>query len=171
MTFLSCSIPQLEELKKEIQNLKESSDEKSVDSALRHVRQLLSRPPSIFDAFATWAALEQLCDVAREKGHDRANRFAVILRQTRPLMGSPTFQPVLLKLVGSDEEVAIAKEIQKAVKQAPGVWPRAPSAPPGPGAPRQLSSVVCFNCGRRGHIARSCWRPQNARKFREGKRM
>ena len=81
--------------------------------------------------------------VAREKGHDRANRFAVILRQTRPLMGSPTFQPVLLKLVGSDEEVAIAREIQKAVKQAPGVWPRAPSAPPGPGAPRQLSSVVC----------------------------
>ena len=94
-------------LKKEIQNLKESSDEKSVDSALKHVRQLLSRTPSIFDAFATWAALEQLCDVAREKGHDRANRFTVIQRQTRPLMGSPTFQPVLLKLVGSDEEVAI----------------------------------------------------------------
>ena len=125
----------MEALKKEIQNLKESSDEKSVDSALKHVRQLLSCPPYIFNAFATWAALEQLCDVAREKGHDRANRFAVILCQTRPLMGSPTFQPVLLKLVGSDEEVAIAKEIQKAVKQVPGVWPRAPSAPPGPAAP------------------------------------
>ena len=87
-----------------------------MDSALKHVRQLLSRPPTIFDAFATWAALEKLCDVAREKGHDRANRFAIILRQTRPLMGSPTFQQVLLKLLGSDEEVAIAKEIQKAVK-------------------------------------------------------
>lgn len=72
-----------------------------MDSALKHVRQLLSRPPTIFDAFATWVALEHLFDVAREKGHDRANRFAIILRQTRPLLGS-------------NEEVAIAKEIQKA---------------------------------------------------------
>ena len=41
--------------KAEIKNLKELSDEKSVDSAFKHVRQLLSRPPSIFDAFAAWA--------------------------------------------------------------------------------------------------------------------
>ena len=82
---------------------------------------------SIFDACAARAALEQLCYVARKKGHDRANRFSIILRQTRPLMGSPTFQQVLLKLLGSDEEVAIAKEIEKAVKQTPGVWPKAPN--------------------------------------------
>jgi len=129
-----------------------------VDSALKHVRQL-SRPPSIFDALAAWAALKQLCDVAREKGHDRANRFAIILRQTRPLMGSPTFQQVLLKLLGLDEEVAIAKEIQKAVKQTPGGWPTTITSPPGPSAICQTSSVACFNCGRRGHIARSCWTP------------
>ena len=55
-----------------------------------------------------------------EKDPDRANRFAIILRQTRPLMGSPTFQQVPLNLLVSDEEVAIAKEIQKAVKQTPG---------------------------------------------------
>ena len=142
-----------------------------MDSALKHVRQLLSRPPTIFDAFATWAALEQLCDVAREKGHDRANRFAIILRQTRPLMGSPTFQQVLLKLLGPDEEVAIAKEIQKAVKQIPGVWPRAPASLPSSSTTRQMSSVVCFNCGRRGHIASSCWRPRNIRNFRGEKKM
>ena len=127
-----------------------------MDSALKQVRQLLSRPPSILDAFAAWAALEQLCDVTREKGHDCANRFAIILRQTRLLMGSPTFQQVLLKLLGSDEEVAIAKEIQKAVKQTPRVWPTTITSPPGPSAIRQKSSVACFNCGRRGHIARSC---------------
>lgn len=154
-----------------MKNLKELSKEKSVETALKHVRQLLSRPPSIFDAFATWAALEELCDTAREKGHDRANRFSIILRQTRPLMRSPTFQPVLLKLVGSEEEVAIAKEIHKAVKQFPVTGPRVPSAPPGSSATRQPSPVVCFNCGRRGHIARSCWRPQNSRKFRGGKKM
>ena len=86
-------------------------------------------------------------------------------------MGSPTFQQVLLKLLGSDEEVAIAKEIQKAVKQTPGVWPTTLASPPGPSATRQTSSVVCFNCGRRGHITRSCWRPQNFRNFRGGKKM
>ena len=142
-----------------------------MDSALKHARQLLSRPPSIFDAFATRAALEHLCDVAREKGHDRANRFNIILRQTRPLMGSPSFQQVLLKLLGSDEEVAIAKEIQKAVKHTHGVWPTTTTTPPGPSAIRQASFVACFNCGRRGHIARSCWRPQNIRKFRGGRKM
>ena len=116
------------------------------------------------------AALKQLCDVAREKGHDRANRFAIILRQTRPLMGSPTFQQVLLKLLGSDEEVATTKEIQKAVKQTPGVCPRAPASLPDLAVTRQTNSVLCFNCGRWGHIARSCWRPQNLRnRFRGGK--
>ena len=59
------------------------------------------------------------------------------------LMGSPTFLQVFLKMLGSDE-VAIAKEIQKAVKQTPGVWPRAPTSLPG--STHQMSSVVCFNC-------------------------
>ena len=76
-----------------------------MDSALKHVHQLLSRPPSIFGAFDAWAALEQLCDVAREKGHDHTNHFAIILRLTTLLMGSPTFHQVLLKLQVSDEEV------------------------------------------------------------------
>ena len=116
-----------------------------MDSAFKYVRQLLSRPPSIFDAFAAAAALEQLCDVAREKGHDRANRFSIILRQTRLLMGSPTFQQVLLKLLGSDEEVAIAKEIQKAVKQTPGVCPRPPTSLPGPGVTPQTNPVISLD--------------------------
>jgi len=112
------------------------------------------------------AALEQLSDVAREKGHERANRFAIILRQVRPLMGSPSFQQVFLKLVGAEEEVAIAKEIQKAMKQvsAARVWPLPPSVPPlGSSATRRAGAVLCFNCGRRGHIARSCWSAQNRR--------
>lgn len=76
-------------------------------------------------------------------------------------MGSSTFQQVRLKLQGSDEEVAITKEIGKAVKQTPGVWPRAPTSLLRSSATRQMSSVVCFNCDRRGHIAWSCCRPQN----------
>ena len=89
-------------------------------------------------------------------------------------MGSPTSQQVLLKLLGSEDEVAIAKEIQKAIKQIPtsGVRPRTPSVPP-PGLrdSRQAGSVVCFNCSRRGHIASSCWRPKSFRKNRGGRKM
>lgn len=65
------------------------------------------------------AALEQLVDVTREKRDASASRFAVVLRQTRPLLYSLSFQPLLLKLVGDKEEVQVAKEIQKALKQAP----------------------------------------------------
>lgn len=71
----------LEVLRKELKSIKDSYDEKSVDSALKYVRLLLSRPPAIFDAFATLAALEQLSDLAREKGHEQASRFAIITRQ------------------------------------------------------------------------------------------
>ena len=60
---------------------------------------------------------------------------------------------------------------QKAVKQAPGVWPGAPTFLPSPSGTRQTCSVVCFYCGHQGHIARSCWRPQDIHKFRGGKRM
>ena len=71
-------------------------------------------------------------DVHHIRPH-RANRFSITLHPTRLLRGSPTFQQVLLKLLGSDEEVAIAKEIQKAVRQIPGVCPRALTSLPGPG--------------------------------------
>ena len=69
-------------------------------------------------------------------------RKVMIAQIVFPLMGSPTFQQVLFKLLGSDEEVAISKEIQKAVKQTPGVWPRAPASLPRPSATRQTSSAV-----------------------------
>ena len=54
-------------------------------------------------------ALEQsVVDVARDKRDARANRLAVVLRRTRPLLYIPSFQHLLLKLVGDKEEVEIA---------------------------------------------------------------
>ena len=103
------------DLKKELDLLRQQHDAGSVDSALGVLRQLLARSAGIFDPRATLTALEQLVDVAREKADDRATRFGIILKQTRTLLYNPSFQHLLLKLIGSKEEVGIAKEIQKAL--------------------------------------------------------
>lgn len=71
-----------------------------------------------------------MVDVARDKRDARANRFAVFLRQTGPLLYNPSFQHLLLKLVGEKEEVEVAKEIQKALKQAPPLAFQATTRPP-----------------------------------------
>ena len=99
------------DLKKELVLLRQKHEAGTVDSALGVLRQLLARPAAIFDPHASLAALEQLVDLAREKGDERANRFGIVLRQTRTLLYSPSFQHLLLKLTGSKEEVEVAKEI------------------------------------------------------------
>ena len=104
--------------KKELAVIRQLHDAGSVDSALSLLRQHLARPSGIFDPHAALAALEQLVeDVARDKSDERVSRFSIVLQQTRPLLLDPSFQPLLLKLVGDKEEVAISKEIQKALKR------------------------------------------------------
>ena len=44
----------------------------SVESALRHLRELLARPPALFDPYATVAALEALVDAARQHSTENA---------------------------------------------------------------------------------------------------
>ena len=48
-----------------------------------------------------------------DTGDQRAYRYCVILRQVRPLLLNSAFQQSLFKLVGSDEEAAVAKEKQR----------------------------------------------------------
>ena len=132
----------------------------TVDSALGALHQLLARPAAIFDPHASLAALKQLVDLAREKGDERANCFGIILRQTRTLLYSPSFQHLLLKLIGSKEEVEVAKEIQKALKQSPPTYLPGNSVNyggPSRPFPRARQAQICFACGRHGHFARSCW--------------
>ena len=74
------------DLKKE---LRQKHDAGTVDSALGVLRQLLARPAAIFDPHASLAALEQLVDLAREKGDERANRFGIVLGRRKPCCTTP----------------------------------------------------------------------------------
>ena len=87
------------------------------------MKQLISRPAGIFYVHAVTAALEHLVDVAREKNDAQASRYNYILKQARPLSSHVSFQPVLFKFLGDKEEIAIAKEIEKAFKHNSNVRP------------------------------------------------
>ncbi|KAL9985693.1 hypothetical protein ACROYT_G008126 [Oculina patagonica] len=91
-------------LQKDLEDLKKASDLSLVENAITYLRQLISRPAAVFDPFATMAALEQVVNVAREKGDDRASKYLVILRQCRPLTNSNALRSILTKLVASKEE-------------------------------------------------------------------
>jgi len=151
---------QLGDLQKQVDDLR-SLQNCSVESALRHLRELLARPPAIFDPFAAVAALEALVDAARQHSAENASRYSTILKQTRPLTSNPALQNVLIKLVGTEEEVAVAREIQKALKAAStnhrlGAPYQVPS--PAPRASRDGRPLVCYWCGLEGHVMRNCRR-------------
>ena len=129
----------------EISEDKNQLDQNSVHNTLQTVKQLISRPAGIFDVHAVTAALEHLVDTVREKNDARAFRYNSVLQQTRPLSSYASFQPALLKLLGDKEEIAIAKEIEKAFKHSSNVRPLM-------GNPRMPYSnprvtITCYPCG------------------------
>ena len=65
-----------------------------------------------------------MVDSAREVRHERAKRYAVILRQCRPLVHNSAMQSVLIKLVADKEEAEVAKVIDKTIRRQPGVGNR-----------------------------------------------
>ena len=152
----------MDTIKKELEDLKKAREMGSTEAALRQARQVLMKPAAIFDPHVAIAALEHLVDTAKGNSSDNATKYAIILRQTRPLVDNQMLQPLLLKLIGSDDEVRIAKEIQKTVKAGATVRPEvsksAYTAIPSWNQPRMAFSGECFACGARGHIARNCFR-------------
>ena len=86
-----------------------------VETALATLQLLVSKPSALFDPYAALAALEQLVDSAREVGDERAKRYAVILRQFRPLVHNSAMQSVLIKVVADKEETEVPKVIYKTI--------------------------------------------------------
>ena len=158
----------VDEVKREIEAVKSKISENTVKQALQNLRQLLSRPPGVFDVHSAMAALEHLSDIARENGDEHAPRYNAILKQTRGLSGHQAIQRILLKLLGTKEEIAIAKEIEKATKSNPLSPPlfssQLVSNGQRPPARARPYVITCYACGLRGHIARNC-RARRGRNF------
>ena len=149
----------VDEIKRGIEAVKSKRSENTVNQALQNLRQLLSHLPSVFDVHSAMAALEHLSDIARENGDEHAPRYNAILKQTRGLFGHQAIQRILLKLLATKEEIAIAKEIEKATKSNPLSPPLFSSQVfNGRRAPARARRYVitCYACGMRGHIARNC---------------
>ena len=118
----------------------------------------------------TSSTLWPLCYCSSVRGFGRcrqttldwnSSRYSTILKQTRPLTSNPALQNVLIKLVGTEEEVIVAKEIQKALKAASvnhrvGAPYQVPY--PAPRASRDGRPLVCYWCGLEGHVMRNCRR-------------
>ena len=84
--------------RKELEQTKQSADSQIVQTAI--------------------AALEHLVNVARDKGDSEAEKYSIILRQCRPLVGSKALHSVLIKLVATKQEAEVAKVVEKALKSA-----------------------------------------------------
>ena len=75
----------VENLQKELNEWKKrSSDTSAVDTAISTSQLLIAKPAGVFDLFAAMSALEDVLDVAIQKGVDRANRFAIICASADP---------------------------------------------------------------------------------------
>ena len=104
--------------------MKMKADVSMVEITLATLQLLVSKPSALFDPYAALAALEHLVDSAREVRDERAKRYAVILRQCRPLVHNSAMQSVLTKLVADKEEAEVANVIEKTIRRHPGVGNR-----------------------------------------------
>lgn len=150
---------QLKALKAEIELLKMNRSDtggRGEEAALQLVRQLASAPARLRDPTMILSALQSLSDVARCDQHPRAPEYEAILRQSRPLAYRPEFGDVIIRLLGTKEETAVASTVAKMVKttaRQPAFQPyRRPLAGRGSSWRPGRGRGVCFACGRPGHF-------------------
>ena len=162
-------------MKKDFNDLRQKMDSSAIESAISSLQMIVSRPAPLFDAYAAMAALEEVVNITRDKKDDRSNRYAIVLRQTRPLISDPSLQQILIKLVASKEEAEIARVISQTGKdnasynrewsyrpyRARGRTRRPYRGRGGRGDFSRGADRKCWICGRDGHISRYCSEKQS----------
>lgn len=151
MTYFFCNFQvedELKALKAEVEALKSSrAASGGIDAAL----QLLASAPAHLCDPTMIRCGEMLSDAVRCSNHPQTAEFEAILRQTRPLIYRPEFGDIIIRLLGTKEETSVASTIAKMVKS-----PRQPMGFRGSTANAGSSRMVCFSCGRPGHLQRHC---------------
>ena len=105
-------------MKRELEELKQSANAQIVKTSLESLQSLIAKPAELFDPYASLAALEHLATVAKEKNDPESEKYSIILRQCRSLVGNKASQSVLVKLRASKQEADVARVIEKAMKAA-----------------------------------------------------
>ena len=151
-----------------IEHLQSVAGVSPVDQALMLVRQMASRPISVFDPYSLIGALENLEDVVRRSAHNDVRRYAAVLSNCKKLQLTTQMGDFVTQVLGDDVEKEVAKMMGKVYKGPansyrvmlpPATFPRPSRGMPYPSAPgpRPVGSVVrCFYCRRLGHFARNC---------------
>ena len=153
---------QLLQLKRELEELKQSANAQIVKTALESLQSLIAKPAELFDPYASLAALEHLVTVAKEKNDPESEKYSIILRQCHSFVGNKALQSVLVKLVASKQKADVARVIEKAMKAAnqPKYGRKLgrvrTSRYPRGGKGRRVFNVKCFSCGRFGYMVSFC---------------
>ncbi len=136
-------------LKEEVQTLRATRPpQDGVEAALQFVRQLASTSLTLGDPTMISSALQALANQARCASHPKSAEFEAILRQTRPLLYHPEYGDVLIRLLGTKEEMAVAATIAKMTKNLNST--RQPPAQPYRHQFRSRRSTWRFGRGRTG---------------------
>ena len=75
----------MRQLREQVEGVSQAAQTSMVDQALLMVRQLASRPPNVFDAYALIEALQHLEDVGRWAGHPDVRKFTAVLTSCKKL--------------------------------------------------------------------------------------